>query len=263
MTPIPTIPVAAHGEIPAAFDGRRIPAELRCSSVAYGRYAPSSRLVSRAPRPSRCDAGFHHGLVNDKTSEGVTTPSRTTKTETSVRPFAGTTNDGIEARPTTAPNANGSRLKSVTPSSVIAAARTSIGPRCSTSEPSRRSPPMTRTAARQRFDTRNRARSRSNPAGSRTSVWKPSTSGLLASRRHEDAAAFVGHRNVCAAAPVATNTNTTVCNASHDDSPLSFGLPDCGRLCTPPTPRRTPPKPCRPPPSRGAPDDAAFAQPRQ
>jgi len=23
---------------------------------------PRSRLVSRAPRPSRCDAGFHHGL---------------------------------------------------------------------------------------------------------------------------------------------------------------------------------------------------------
>ncbi len=53
---------AARGKIPAAFDGRCIPAELRCSSVEYGQYAPSSRLVSRAPRPSRCDAGFYHGL---------------------------------------------------------------------------------------------------------------------------------------------------------------------------------------------------------
>ena len=56
--------LTARGKIPAAFDGRCIPAELRCSSVEYGQYAPSSRLVSRAPRPSRCDAGFHHGLLS-------------------------------------------------------------------------------------------------------------------------------------------------------------------------------------------------------
>ena len=55
----------ARGKIPAAFDRRCIPAELRCSSVEYGQYAPSSRLVSRAPRPSRCDAGFHHGLYTE------------------------------------------------------------------------------------------------------------------------------------------------------------------------------------------------------
>ncbi len=29
-----------------------------------GQYAPSSRLVSRAPHRSRCDAGFHHGLLD-------------------------------------------------------------------------------------------------------------------------------------------------------------------------------------------------------
>ena len=35
---------------------------MRCSWVAYAQYAPSSRLVRRAPRRSRCNAGFHHGL---------------------------------------------------------------------------------------------------------------------------------------------------------------------------------------------------------
>jgi len=39
------------------------PAWRRCSSVAYAQYAPSSRLVRRAPRRSRCDTGFHHGLL--------------------------------------------------------------------------------------------------------------------------------------------------------------------------------------------------------
>ncbi len=37
---------------------------LRCSSVAYAQYASSSRLAPRAPRPSRCNAGFHHGLLD-------------------------------------------------------------------------------------------------------------------------------------------------------------------------------------------------------
>ena len=39
------------------------PVWLRCSSLTYTRYARSSRIASRAPRRSRCDAGFHHGLL--------------------------------------------------------------------------------------------------------------------------------------------------------------------------------------------------------
>ena len=39
------------------------PARLRCSSVAYARYAPSSRLAARAPRRSPCNAGLRHGLL--------------------------------------------------------------------------------------------------------------------------------------------------------------------------------------------------------
>ena len=53
---------AARGKSPATFKRRCIPAELRCSSVEYVQYAPPSRLVSQAPRRSRCYAGFHHGL---------------------------------------------------------------------------------------------------------------------------------------------------------------------------------------------------------
>ena len=58
----PVAGIAARGKSPATFKRRCIPAELRCSSVEYVQYAPSSRLVSRAPRHSRCYAGFHHGL---------------------------------------------------------------------------------------------------------------------------------------------------------------------------------------------------------
>ena len=39
------------------------PAARRCSSVKYCRYFPSSRLAQRAHRRSRCNAGFHHGLL--------------------------------------------------------------------------------------------------------------------------------------------------------------------------------------------------------
>ncbi len=39
------------------------PACLRCSSVTYSRYFPSSRLLGRAPHRSRCNADFHHGLL--------------------------------------------------------------------------------------------------------------------------------------------------------------------------------------------------------
>ena len=55
--------LGARGKSPAAFDRRCIPPELRCSSLTYLEYARSSRLVSRAPRRSRCYAGFHHGLL--------------------------------------------------------------------------------------------------------------------------------------------------------------------------------------------------------
>ena len=55
--------VPARGKIPAAFERRCIPRGRRCSSVEYAQYASSSRLATRAPRRSRCDAGFHHGLV--------------------------------------------------------------------------------------------------------------------------------------------------------------------------------------------------------
>ncbi len=56
-------PLGARGETPTTFERRCIPPERRCSSVAYGQYAPSSRLVRRAPHRSRCYAGFHHGLL--------------------------------------------------------------------------------------------------------------------------------------------------------------------------------------------------------
>ena len=65
---------AARGKSSAAFKRRCIPTELCCSSVEYVQYAPSSRLVSRAPHRSRCYAGFYHGLpalrhnVNDGSS---------------------------------------------------------------------------------------------------------------------------------------------------------------------------------------------------
>ena len=46
---------------PHALSGGR-PARLGATrGFTTGRQAPSSRLVRRAPRPSRCDAGFHHG----------------------------------------------------------------------------------------------------------------------------------------------------------------------------------------------------------
>ena len=39
------------------------PGGLRCDSVTYSRYAPSSRLVRRAQERSRCSRDFHHGLL--------------------------------------------------------------------------------------------------------------------------------------------------------------------------------------------------------
>ena len=53
---------SSRDESPAAFERRCIRRGLRCSSVEYAQYAPSSRPATRAPRRSRCHAGFHHGL---------------------------------------------------------------------------------------------------------------------------------------------------------------------------------------------------------
>ena len=55
--------LAACGKSPAAFERPCIRPELRCSSVTYAQYAPSSRLVRPAPGRSRCDAGFYHRLL--------------------------------------------------------------------------------------------------------------------------------------------------------------------------------------------------------
>ena len=35
----------------------------RETTIRAGATPPPSRLVSRAPRPSRCEAWFHHGLL--------------------------------------------------------------------------------------------------------------------------------------------------------------------------------------------------------
>ena len=40
------------------------PGGLRCDSVTYSRYAPSSRLVRRAQERSRCSRDFRHGLLS-------------------------------------------------------------------------------------------------------------------------------------------------------------------------------------------------------
>ena len=55
--------LAARGTSAAAFDGRCIPPACVASRSNTGRYSPVSRLVRRAPHPSRCDAGVHHGLL--------------------------------------------------------------------------------------------------------------------------------------------------------------------------------------------------------
>ena len=57
------------------------PAWLRCSSLAYSRYAPSSRLAMRAPRRPRCTRQFATGplerrLSLDRTNFDVIDPNR-------------------------------------------------------------------------------------------------------------------------------------------------------------------------------------------
>ena len=60
-TPSPVL--GARGKSPAAFERRRIPPGLRCSSVEYAQYASSSRLATRPPRRFRYYAAFHNGLL--------------------------------------------------------------------------------------------------------------------------------------------------------------------------------------------------------
>ena len=60
------IRLAARGESPAAFERRCIPAAGVAPRSQMPQFAPSLRLVSRAHRHSRCDAGFHHGLLGGK-----------------------------------------------------------------------------------------------------------------------------------------------------------------------------------------------------
>jgi len=62
--------LAVCGKTHAAFDGRSIPAEPRrfpalivAFRPKYTRYSDLTRLVSRAPRPSRRSRGFHHRLL--------------------------------------------------------------------------------------------------------------------------------------------------------------------------------------------------------
>ena len=47
------------------------PGGLRCDSVTYSRYAPSSRLVRRAQERSRCSRDFHHGLIHAATRRAL------------------------------------------------------------------------------------------------------------------------------------------------------------------------------------------------
>ena len=75
--------LAVCGKTHAAFDGRSIPAEPRRFAALivafrpkYTRYSGLTRLVSRAPRPSRRSRGFHHRLlaVRGKTHAAVRGP---------------------------------------------------------------------------------------------------------------------------------------------------------------------------------------------
>ena len=55
--------IAARGKSRHGIRPSLHPGGLRCDSVTYSRYAPSSRLVRRAQERSRCSRDFHHGLI--------------------------------------------------------------------------------------------------------------------------------------------------------------------------------------------------------
>ena len=62
-------------KVVTAFDRPCIPAELRCDSGTYSRYAPESRLVRRAQERSRCSRDFRHGLLTPRRSFIVRHPA--------------------------------------------------------------------------------------------------------------------------------------------------------------------------------------------
>ena len=53
----------ARGENPTAFERPCITSNIVALRSNMHRYAPSSRLVGRAPDRSRCERDFHHGLL--------------------------------------------------------------------------------------------------------------------------------------------------------------------------------------------------------
>ena len=55
--------LSARGKSPAAFDWRCIPPCGVAPRSQMPQFAPSSRLAMRAHHQSRCNAGFHHGLL--------------------------------------------------------------------------------------------------------------------------------------------------------------------------------------------------------
>ena len=78
--------LGARGESPAAFDRRCIAPGRRCSSVTNAQFAPSSRLARHAQRRSRCNAGFHHGLLEDCSSPSSAYRSSRSRPRKPTRP---------------------------------------------------------------------------------------------------------------------------------------------------------------------------------
>ena len=65
--------LTARGKSPHGIRPSLHPGGLRCDSVTYSRYAPSSRLVRRVQERSRCSRDFHHGLLTAYTTAAVPT----------------------------------------------------------------------------------------------------------------------------------------------------------------------------------------------
>ncbi len=63
LQPASSTLLAARGGSRAAFDRRCIAPNIVAPQSKMARYTPSSRLVGRAPRRSRCYTDFHHGLL--------------------------------------------------------------------------------------------------------------------------------------------------------------------------------------------------------
>ena len=73
--------LAARGESPTAFERPYITSNIVALRSNMARYAPSSRLVGRAPDRSRCERDFHHGLL------GVSAASCPTRTRFGTVPM--------------------------------------------------------------------------------------------------------------------------------------------------------------------------------